>query len=737
LGIANTTVATQQISSWYSTIGLDKLLAIETKSSRIKIALFDGMPDLENPENSNVKVENTHLSSSNLPIEHTTHLASLFVGKTVGISKNCELSCYPVLRNTPGGMLESDEETISKAIDQAVINGANVLNFSMGSTASYEKTDSLINISLHHAHRQGCLLIASVGNEGCDEDKSIFDCRRYPAQSPLTLAVGACDRSGKMLGLTNYSSAYQGRFVLAPGENIMGATVGGGFTSLTGTSFSCAIVSACVALLWSHFPSKSAHEIRSAVLQGAGAVLSEENSANSNVVNIWNSYLILNESSHNTTEEQTMETSSILDKRVPAEMALQVNQHGCGCKSCSAKEEKPLPVVESTKEFVLPIGILEVEFQSESDKRRWIEEYGLNDPYDMKQIGKILLGGGTPPPPIDEEGDPETLAAASDLKWYIRIGAQRRYRLFPGHSWVNKKYRRLARILSGLSTVPPIWPATVNASVSPEESPGVLVTNPTLRWTAVPGATRYLLEYDINASGVFTQVYVNTASYAFQSAIANSATVDWQVTAESDYYDAALGRINNATALWTLPLQTFTVGTTTGNSSIFVFTGDDPRDTRLLVIAARALMREPGYPEIIVADPFLEGVYEFTVNEVLDAAGILSPEDRIYLGDELLNLIRDFSTPGDTDQGRAINAAISRSLIALIHYILLRNAPSVRSIHLSAIEASPIATNAPNESIWSINISFRDDENSLRNVRDSKIVLDLTSAIPTVFNSAF
>lgn len=56
-----------------------------------------------------------------------------------------------------------------------------------------------------------------------------------PASFPTVLAVGAMDDQGKPIDFSNWGYNNQG--ILAPGENILGAKLGGGTQHLSGTSF--------------------------------------------------------------------------------------------------------------------------------------------------------------------------------------------------------------------------------------------------------------------------------------------------------------------------------------------------------------------------------------------------------------------------------------------------------------------------------------------------------------------
>src|SRR5262249_4530564 len=92
--------------------------------------------------------------------------------------------------------------------------------------------------------RRGILLVAAVGNQGCE-------CPHVPAALDAVLAVGAMDESGEPLPSSNWGGPYGFQGILAPGVDIVGAQPGGGTARGTGTSYATALVSGIAALLLS------------------------------------------------------------------------------------------------------------------------------------------------------------------------------------------------------------------------------------------------------------------------------------------------------------------------------------------------------------------------------------------------------------------------------------------------------------------------------------------------------
>ena len=97
---------------------------------------------------------------------------------------------------------------------------------------------------LDECDRQGVLIVAAAGNDGCD-------CLHIPAAHPSILAVGAATAEGVPLEWSNWGHKYQGHGLLAPGEYVLGAVPGGKVGKRSGTSSAAAIVSGVAGLLMS------------------------------------------------------------------------------------------------------------------------------------------------------------------------------------------------------------------------------------------------------------------------------------------------------------------------------------------------------------------------------------------------------------------------------------------------------------------------------------------------------
>jgi cyanobactin maturation PatA/PatG family protease len=253
--------------------GLD-LLWSETKgNSQICVAILDGPVDQSHPcfDGANLTPLQTLVSdgaSSGLMSGHGTHITSVIFGQhsslIPGIASGCRGLIVPVFSdNTTGALSQLD---LARAINQAVEQGAHVINISGGQLAQTAEADPMLANAVRFCNDNGVLIVAAAGNDGCQ-------CLHVPAALPSVLAVGAMNAQGLPFDFSNWGDAYQTQGILAPGENILGAVPGGGTTLKSGTSFATPIVSGIVALLLSlqvqRGEKPDPHAVREAILNSA------------------------------------------------------------------------------------------------------------------------------------------------------------------------------------------------------------------------------------------------------------------------------------------------------------------------------------------------------------------------------------------------------------------------------------------------------------------------------------
>lgn len=132
---------------------------------------------------------------------------------------------------------------IASGINYAADQGARIINLSLGGTSSSRTLQSAVS----YAWNKGCVLVAAAGNNG---SSAAF----YPAAYSQTLAVSALNPGDVLPSWSNYGSYVD---ISAPGENITTTTAGGGYITISGTSFASPLVAGTAALALSMDPTLS------------------------------------------------------------------------------------------------------------------------------------------------------------------------------------------------------------------------------------------------------------------------------------------------------------------------------------------------------------------------------------------------------------------------------------------------------------------------------------------------
>lgn len=231
--------------------GIRFLQAQSPGSPDVRIAVLDGPADLSHPcfsraDLSRVATMVQDPAGAGEMSAHGTHVASVIFGwpdsPVPGIAPQCKGLLLPVFRDPPARRLSQLD--LGRAIEQAVQEGAHVINISGGQRSPTNEAEGVLTHALKLCEDNNVLVVAAAGNDGCE-------CLHVPAAVPSVLAVGALDASGRPLETSNWGEAYRSNGVLAPGERILGAAPGGETARLTGSSFATPIVSGVAALLLS------------------------------------------------------------------------------------------------------------------------------------------------------------------------------------------------------------------------------------------------------------------------------------------------------------------------------------------------------------------------------------------------------------------------------------------------------------------------------------------------------
>jgi cyanobactin maturation PatA/PatG family protease len=221
--------------------GLDRLWLLTKGRPEVRIAILDGPVD-------SASVARTHVQPSGV-VDHGTMVQSIISGSAdtlaPGIAPGCTVVSIPIFEpaseDAPPSCTQSD---LAKAIQTALDERANIINISASQQADALSLTSALSQSLQEAARRDVLVVAAAGNQGCA-------CDTIPASVAGVLAVGAHDKAGAPLLSSNWGPGQRTQGLVAPGQDVAGACVGGGLCRASGTSFAAATVSGVAALLMS------------------------------------------------------------------------------------------------------------------------------------------------------------------------------------------------------------------------------------------------------------------------------------------------------------------------------------------------------------------------------------------------------------------------------------------------------------------------------------------------------
>lgn len=132
---------------------------------------------------------------------------------------------------------------LSSSVTWAADRGVRVMNISFAGSSGSLTLQNAIN----YAWNKGALIFASAGNYSTSTPY-------YPAAGQNVIAVSATTRTDGLSGYSNYGSWVD---VAAPGDAILTTMKGGGYGSVSGTSFSSPIAAGVAALIVGTNPSLS------------------------------------------------------------------------------------------------------------------------------------------------------------------------------------------------------------------------------------------------------------------------------------------------------------------------------------------------------------------------------------------------------------------------------------------------------------------------------------------------
>ncbi|MCA1010740.1 S8 family serine peptidase [Halobacillus halophilus] len=179
---------------------------------------------------------------------HGTHIAGLIAANfndmgIAGLAPDTKI--LPVKVGDYEGKF-SDSDVLA-GIYYAIDKGVDVINMSFG---AYHQSDAEER-ALWEAYNEGIVLVAAASNDGI-RDAS------YPASYFPVISVAATERSGYRAAFSNYGTWVD---LTAPGVYLTSTSYMGGYSSMSGTSFSAPLVAGLAAMIKGENPDWNPGEI--------------------------------------------------------------------------------------------------------------------------------------------------------------------------------------------------------------------------------------------------------------------------------------------------------------------------------------------------------------------------------------------------------------------------------------------------------------------------------------------
>src|SRR5688500_7939321 len=146
---------------------------------------------------------------------------------------------------------------IARAIDIARVNGARVVNISLGG----DGVGSAVLSAVSRAVAAGMVIVISAGNEGGASPENFALTTAQQAGGGQVIIAGAMDANRTLTSFSNRAGSGSAHYLVALGYRVRSIDENGVATLWSGTSFAAPVITGAAALLASAFPNLTGKQI--------------------------------------------------------------------------------------------------------------------------------------------------------------------------------------------------------------------------------------------------------------------------------------------------------------------------------------------------------------------------------------------------------------------------------------------------------------------------------------------
>ena len=209
--------------------------------NNVRIGVIDSGVYEHNALKGNLSSGYNYLSKDTDTTDHIGHgtmvsgiIAAQYGYGVIGMAHHAKIIPLKCFENGQATYINTIVSAIYDAVDRF---NCDIINLSLG----LQNKSTALEEAVNYAVSKGVLLVASVGN---DSNSAFY----YPASYDSVIGVGSVNSSKVRSGFSNYNNSV---FVTAPGENIIGLSIKGGYVINSGTSFSAPVVTGIIATMFS------------------------------------------------------------------------------------------------------------------------------------------------------------------------------------------------------------------------------------------------------------------------------------------------------------------------------------------------------------------------------------------------------------------------------------------------------------------------------------------------------